>query len=123
LFRHIITTKEPAQWDAIRKEAEKRTGENLSDFTPSFVHWKDIMLNTPDPVDQVTNAALWAKMRAILLVGRRDRQILVIQASPDDLDDINTPIDSNELHKSEVKMKREIIGNSIIYASKKGETL
>ncbi|MGV2886147.1 hypothetical protein [Paenibacillus taichungensis] len=123
MFRHIITTKEPTQWDAIRKEAEDRTGEKLSDFTPSFVRWKDIMLNTSDPVDQVTNAALWARMRAILLFGRRDRQILVIQASPDDLDDINTPINPNELHKSEVKMKHEIIGNSIIYASQMGETL
>ncbi|RRJ54815.1 hypothetical protein EHV15_35080 [Paenibacillus oralis] len=120
LFRHIITTKSPTEWETIRKDAEERMQESLSDFTPFFVHWKDIMLNTADPVNQVTNAALWGKVREILIIGRSHRQILVIEASPEDLDDISAPKNSSDLHGAEVKMKQEIAANSFIYVSYRG---
>lgn len=119
MFRHIITSKNPVEWEEIRKEAEERMGQKLSGFIPFFIHWNDINLDVTNPVEQVANAALWEKIRTILHFGRRNQQILVIQASAANLDEI---MDYKAENKIAVKMKHEILANSFIYVTNMGAT-
>lgn len=116
MFAHILTMKSPDKWEYIRKEAEKRLKEDLSEFKPMFVHWNDIKLDVSNPVDQVTNAALWDRVCPILLFGRRDKIILVIQVTAENLDEINAINDNSDSLSFEAhNMKRAVVMNSIQY--------
>jgi hypothetical protein len=108
--------KSPDQWPEIRKEAEQRLEQDLSDFEPVFVHWNDIRLDVSDPVDLVANTSLWSRMKPILFFGRRDKKILVIQVSPENITNLQVP--HNEPGNTSLEslwMVREVLSNTLQY--------
>lgn len=117
MFSHIITLKTPDQWEFVKKEAEERMHQDLTKFTPIFVHWNDIKLDTVNPVEQITNAALWQKMRVILYKGRAYNQILVIQISPENLFEITGSTSENCVNVEVLQMKQEILSNSTFFTT------